>query len=268
MIARDANATYIASMRTHNYAFSSGWAGRFGSRLLAALFVVIAMATPVLAQEAPSGGRGGSILNVLFLAGIAYFLVRSFRRRGGNDGTRPGRWNRPDRDDSYGEDQDRQQPGNVDRHDIARQMWDLLGSQEEERPMSTTPTAEPQGGRIHGFDEVEFLEGAKLFYARYQQACDELEFQPIRDFISDDVFNDAMAKGGQDRTEVMLLNAKLMELKSDDGRTSATVFYDAQLRKGLQGERTEHVREVWEFTRDDAKPGALWVLEDINKVDQ
>lgn len=267
MIAISDFAPYIASMHTRHYALSVGWLADKFPRLVAAVFMVIALASPALAQEAPSGGRSGSLLNILLLGGIAYFLVRSFRRRNnGDDGTRPGRWSRPDSRDAGEHGQD-ERPAQMDRHDAARQMWDMLSSSMEERPEPTTPTGAPSEESARGFDEAEFLEGAKLFFARFQQASDERDFLPIRDFISDEMFSQAMTHGGDGPTEIMLLNAKLMEMKSEDDQTMASVYYDAQLRKGEQGERTEQVRTVWEFSRDDSKPDALWVLEAVNRVD-
>ena len=269
MIALDAIAPYITSMHAHLSVFMTVWLGRVVARLSAALFFTVVMATPVLAQEMPTGNRSGSLLNVLLLAAIAFYLVRSFRKRGGKDGTRPGRWDPTEKDESSAsEDNEQSEPTNVDRHEAARRTWDILSSDGEKQPEPTTPTAVSSGVGAVGFDEVEFLEGAKLFFARFQQARDVGDYQAIRDFISDDVFNEAMAAGDQGRIEVMLLNAKLMELKSEDGRTVSAVFYDAQLRKGDQGERVEHVRQVWEFSRDDTAAGGLWVLERIDRVDQ
>ncbi len=268
MIATNRFALYHTPMHALIPVLFSGRTVRFGVRAVCALFLLVLSATPALAQE-PMSGRSGSLLNVLLLAAVAYFLVRSFRRRGGRgDDTRPGRWSRRD-DDGESDDEGRRPdaPGKpMDRHEAARRTWDILSSDKQDRAEPTTPTGVSSDVRAENFDEVEFLEGAKLFFARFLQARSEGDLPAIRDFISDDVFNEAMSQGDGERTEVMLVNARLMELKSENGRTLATVFYDAQLRKGGQGERTEQVRQAWEFSRDDAKPGALWVLERINRV--
>jgi len=232
-------------------------------RFAGALFVALAVVGPAFAQEAPAGGRSGSLLNILLLGCIAYFLVRSFRRRSGKgDSARPRRWNPAERDDT----DDSPSQGTMDRHEAARQTWDMLSSDKAERPAPSTPTGPAVAPA--GFDEAEFIEGAKVFFSRFQQASDARDFQAIRDFISDDVFAEAMAKVGPGRTEIMLLNARLMEMNSEGGKTTASVFYDAQLRVGEQGERTEHLRAVWEFSRDDSVDNGLWVLEAINPVDQ
>ena len=136
------------------------------------------------------------------------------------------------------------------------------------KPVIVRPSVVPVGG----FDEAEFLEGARLFFTRFQQARDSRELQDIRGFISDEVYADAVAEGQrnlvQGNTETVLLNIRLMDMKTEGGRTSTTVFYDAQIRRGDSGEQPVHVRTVWEFSRDDTTSNALWILEKINKVDQ
>lgn len=219
------------------------------------VFLVVVVASPASAnQQAPAGG--GSILNILLLALIAYFLVRMFRRRSGGDSDR--------RD----EDRDRRNVRPLDRHEAARQMWEhLTGEETPEKAQSTTPT-----GDSAGFDESEFLEGAKLFFSRFQQAEGRQDIDELRSFMSESVYSDAVAMIERDASlghgEVMLLNAKLMEVQNEGGITRATVFYDAQIRRETSRDSSEHVRAVWEFSRDDNVEGGLWILESINKVDQ
>lgn len=254
-------------MQTILHAFSAVLTGRMLSPLLAAVFCVLGAAVPALAQESAQGRTGG-ILNIILLAGIAYFLVRSFRRRSGGDNTRPGRWSRPDEDnDDRTGDEDRSSRSAsrpADRYDAARQTWDWLGGDEaeEDKPSVTTPT-----GRPDAFNEAEFLEGAKMFFSRFQQAVDDHDLDSISDFISDEIHARYVAGQDRERTEIMLLNAKLMELKTERDRTTASVYYDAQLRVGEEG-RPVNLRTVWEFSRDERVPNALWVLEKINSIDQ
>ncbi|WP_316900179.1 Tim44-like domain-containing protein [Pseudodesulfovibrio indicus] len=255
---------------------STGLAGRV-SRCLASASLILLTATPALAQEG-TPSRSGSVLNILLLGVVAYFLVRAYRRRSGHGNDRQDRPKRPDiepRDlrgtggDAPPSDTPAQKP--VDRHEAARRTWDMLSSQPADparpadRPQPTTPTG-PPSARADGFDEAEFLEGAKLFFSRYQQSVGEEEFRDIRDFMSDEVYAEAVA-GHRERAEVMLVTARLMELKQEDGQTVASVYYDAQLRVG-DGGRPDNLRTVWDFARDDSVPDGLWVLEKINSIDQ
>ncbi|XXJ19950.1 TIM44-like domain-containing protein [Desulfovibrio caledoniensis] len=263
-------------MHNDNYVNASGSAVRSTGRLalwLSAPALVLLSATPALAQAAPPS-RTGSVLNILLLVLIAYFLVRMFRRRsgGGNDKTRPGQWSKTDYPTKPGEEgrsdpdagsRDAAKP--MDRHEAARQTWDMLRSEPGDNPAPTTPTGAPQ--RANGFDEAEFLEGAKVLFSRFQQARDKEDFDALRDFLSDEVYSDAVAAGERPHTEVMLVSALLTELNTAAGRTVASVHYDAQLRVGEEG-RPVQLRTVWEFGREDSVPGGLWVLEKINSIDQ
>ena len=266
-------------MHNDNHANAAGFSGRPArllTRWLAAPVLVLLTATPALAQAAPPS-RTGSILNILLLVLIAYFLVRAFRRRSGNDDrTRPGprsggdypdRPGNEDRSDERPASGDEQRPEAkpMDRHEVARRTWDMLSSQGGDRPTPSTPTGAPR--RADGFDEAEFLEGAKVFFSHFQQARDKEDLDAIRDFLSDEVYSDAVAAGERPRTEVMLVSARLLELNSEGGRTAASVHYDAQLRVGEEGRPVQY-RTVWEFGRDDSVPGGLWVLEKINSIDQ
>ncbi|MCJ2164045.1 TIM44-like domain-containing protein [Pseudodesulfovibrio sp. S3-i] len=230
------------------------------------MLLTLVAATPALAQEAPAS-RSGSVLNILLLAGIAYFLIRMFRRRSGNDKGRPDRWSRPDSDVDRGADEvERPELKTMDRHEAARQAWSMLSSEGNAKAApASAPAAPPELG--DGFNEAEFLEGAKIFFSRFQQSVGEQDFQAIRDFMSDEIYAAATTGTGRERTEIMLVSAKLMEMKSDGNRTVASVFYDAQLRVGDTG-RPVQLRTVWEFSRDDGVPNGLWVLEKINSIDQ
>lgn len=233
---------------------------RNGLVALSVGLATVSLASPAYAnQHGPAGG--GSVLNILLLVLIAYFLVRMFRRRSGGDNSRQDRWNNDARNQ-----QDRNTRP-VDRHEAARQMWDVLSSNTEADDQPTTPT-----GSADGFNEDEFLEGAKLFFSRFQQAGSKQDFDDLRGFMSEAVYEEVTAMAERDASfgpsEIMLLNARLMEVRSDGGKTFATVFYDAQIRNGVAGDHSEHIRAVWEFSRDDTVQGGLWTLHAINKVDQ
>lgn len=233
---------------------------RNGLGVLSAGLLTVLLASPASANQQGPGG-GGSVLNILLLVLIAYFLVRMFRRRSGGDNSRHDRWN----NDARNQRDRNARP--MDRHEAARQMWDVLSSDSEGDARATTPT-----GTADGFNEEEFLEGAKLFFSRFQQAGSRQDFDDLRGFMSEEVYEEAVAMAERDASfgpsEIMLLNARLMEVRSDGGTTFATVFYDAQIRNGVAGDHSEHVRAVWEFSRDDTVQGGLWTLHAINKVDQ
>jgi predicted lipid-binding transport protein (Tim44 family) len=244
--------------------------GKAATLTACALFCLLVVSVPALAAAEAAPSRSGSVLNILFLGLIAYFLVRAFRRRGGGDQDRSDE--RTDNDSSARDDRDGDAPSggrpqSMDRHEAARQMWSMLGSGQTD-PVGNAPAAPA----ADGFDEMEFLEGAKLFFSRFQTVGNSRDLDELREFLSDDVYDHAMAKLATEpsfvRTEVMLVDARLMERRNEGGRTVVTVYYDAQLRKGISGDRPYHLRTAWEFSRDDGVENGLWTLDTINKIDQ
>ncbi|CCH47407.1 conserved exported protein of unknown function [Pseudodesulfovibrio piezophilus C1TLV30] len=233
-------------------------------RCLAVLLLIPATVLPAFAeQQTPSSG--GHILNILLLGVIAYFLVRMFRRRmgGGSNSEK-----HSDNDTSKNSRPQGRVLRPMDRHEAARQMWGQLGSEKND---SQTGDAQAEI-RVDGFDEAEFIEGAKILFSRFQQASDSQDFDELKIFLSDEVYTDAVKQSQEFpsgvRTEIMLLDARLMEVKTEEGRTLASVFYDAQIRRGVSGEQPMQIKAVWDFSREDAMEKSLWTLEKINKVDQ
>ncbi|WP_243545964.1 Tim44 domain-containing protein [Pseudodesulfovibrio tunisiensis] len=173
-----------------------------------------------------------------------------------------------DSDDSQ-DDADGKMRRGVDRYEAARRSWEYFQTGEARpEPVENAPQA------AHGqgdFDSSEFLEGAKIFFSRFQEAGDNRDLDSIRDFISDEVYAQAVADletgGVAARTEIMLLDARLVDVRTENGTTSVTVQFDADLRKGISGGQREHVRTVWEFSRDETAPGSLWTLDKINRMD-
>ena len=159
----------------------------------------------------------------------------------------------------------------MDRHEAARQMWQVLSSDSQPQAPSqpSTPTGTPAYSR---FDEAEFIEGAKLLFSRVQEAKDDRDLDSLSAFLSDEAYSQLSAEAARaeegSRTEIMLLNAKVMEVDESGDRTKVTVFYDADLRTGPSGDRNEHVRAVWDFSRESGDASAMWTLDAVNKVDQ
>lgn len=233
----------------------------FSAFSASALMLLIAASPAFANQQAPSAG--GSVLNILLLALIAYFLVRMFRRRSGDDDSQSGNWEKNDPSEKKG-----RVIRPMDRHEAARSAWDHLRSEQDSENVDSHIST---SNETNGFNEAEFLEGAKLFYSRFQQATDSGDFEELKVFLSDEVYADAVLNAQNSRmetTEIMLLNARLMEMKQENNQTLATVFYEAQVRQGGSGGQARHLRSVWEFSRDDTTDNSLWTLEKINKVDQ
>lgn len=124
---------------------------------------------------------------------------------------------------------------------------------------------------LPGFDEAEFLKGAKAAYARLQTSWDKRDMEDIRQFTTPEVWEEIRRQTSEDptpgRTEIVLINGSLQDVKRDGGRTVASVFFDVLLREGQADDVAKSVQELWHFSRDETVPGSFWRLEGIQQVD-
>jgi predicted lipid-binding transport protein (Tim44 family) len=138
-------------------------------------------------------------------------------------------------------------------------------------PAAEATTAPAEGPVLPpGFDAQEFLKGAKVMYTRLQSAWDKRDLDDIRQFTSPEVFDEIRRQAQADptpgKTELVLINPRILEVRETDGQTIASVLYDVMMRENRE-EMTKQVRELWHFSRDAGKPSAFWVLEGIQQVE-
>lgn len=121
------------------------------------------------------------------------------------------------------------------------------------------------------FDQADFMKGAKTVYARLQESWDRRDLEDIRQFTSPEVWEEVKHQAEADphpsKTEIVLVNARLLDVRKRDDQTVASVFYDVLMRETPEQTETSRIREVWHFSRDAKKDGSFWVLEGIQQVD-
>lgn len=134
--------------------------------------------------------------------------------------------------------------------------------------VAATPVEE-QPALPPGFDAQEFLKGAKAIYIRMQSSWDKRDLEDIRQFVSPEVWAEIEHQAQEDpqpgKTELLLINPRILEARETDSQTVVSVFYDVMMREN-QAETAKQVREVWHFSRDKS-PEAFWVLEGIQQVE-
>lgn len=145
------------------------------------------------------------------------------------------------------------------------------------------PYAAPQPGAVYserqaaavpvpsGFDEEEFLKGARAAFVRLQSSWDRRDMEDIREFTSPEVWEEINRQAKDDpepgNTEIVTLDAELTSVEQKDGRTVATVLFKVLLREEPKRDTAEDVREIWHFSREDSKPASFWKLEGIQQVE-
>lgn len=196
-----------------------------------------------------SGFTGPGLLDLVVFGGLAFLLIRYLRARRtaaeGLDG------------DFFLTPPQGSHPG--DRWNNA-----AAGSAGE-------PGKAPGPSIPSDFDQTDFIKGAKAVYARLQESWDRRDLEDIRQFISPEVWEEAKRQARADphpsKTEIVLLNARLLDVKKTDGQTVASVLYDVLLRETPGQAETSRIREVWHFSRDDKEVGSFWVLVGIQQVE-
>jgi predicted lipid-binding transport protein (Tim44 family) len=142
-----------------------------------------------------------------------------------------------------------------------RMQYAGLGSETVAAPPPSQATgfeAQPQvaaaGASVPAdFDVAGFLRGAKLNYMRLQIANDRGDLDELREFTSDGLFDelkkDLLARGGaKQQTDVLALNADLLEVVTEGGTHWASVRFSGTARESPGGAATGF-EEVWNLAK-------------------
>lgn len=122
----------------------------------------------------------------------------------------------------------------------------------------------------HGLNEQEFLTGAKALYTRLQASWDRRDIDDIRQFTSPEVHAEitrqATLDPAQGRTEILMVEARVLEARTAGTETVISVLFDAMLREDDANAPAEQIREVWHIRRDENASAPQWTLEGIQQL--
>lgn len=190
------------------------------------------------------GFSGISFIDILLIGGGLFLLMRFLRSR------------QPAAQTAGGPSPTR---------DLSRDAWSNL-RETQNRTSSATPDYPA------GFDAKDFLEGAKAAYTRLQASWDARDLDDLRQFTSAEVFAEIKAQAASDpnpgKTEILLLEASLLEAKTLGNQTIATVLFDTMLREDSASAPAEQVREAWHFSRYETGGAKHWVVEGIQQLER
>lgn len=228
------------------------------------------------------GGMGGwgaggiGFLDILLIGLVIFFAVKLLRRRS----------TAPDNSASAGQDGGQATPPPpADARTRAEQSWDALRSHPESgatggfgaataqpQPQpEAQPETEVQPTVPPGFNVPEFLEGAKTVYARLQHSWDRRDLDDIALFTTPEVLDEIRRQAEADpkpsKTELLLINARLLEFREEARDTVTSVYFDVLLREDITEDRPKQVREVWQFSRPTGDLDANWRLEGIQQLE-
>jgi predicted lipid-binding transport protein (Tim44 family) len=128
---------------------------------------------------------------------------------------------------------------------------------------ATTGSAAPAG-----LDEAEFLRHAKRNFMRLQEAHDSKDLSALRDFLAPDVYRSIEADlqsswGVAQNTEVLALEAELVEVTQESGSHIVSVRFSGSIREGAERE-PEPFSETWHLEKPVNGRGG-WIVAGIQQ---
>jgi len=203
------------------------------------------------------GGGGVGLLDLILIGGGLFLLFKFLRSH--RAATEAG----PSLARTY--EAEPREPSPSPMEDAARSGWANLGT-------SPTPGAAASAGPEipAGFDVNDFLTGAKTLFARLQRSWSARDLADIAAFATPAFMEDVRKQAAEDPTptptDVLLVDAKLLEVRKQGQVTIASAYFDTLLREDPKAGQPEQVREVWHFVRREDTPGDTWRLDAIQQL--
>ena len=199
-----------------------------------------------LASMFAGGGLGafgnaiGTILMALAAAAVIMFLIGKFRRS----------------------QQPNMQYAGAGAPDNAPQPL-------REAAFASGSSVKNSGNIPHDFPVESFLRNAKMSFIRLQAANDRKDINDVREYTTPEIFAEIsmqMQERGntQQATEVVSINAELLEVVNEGEYLIASVLFTGQLREN--NEMLENIDEVWHIQRNANDVNSTWLLAGVQQV--
>jgi predicted lipid-binding transport protein (Tim44 family) len=222
-------------------------AGLAAGGLLAALFM---------------GGafEGINMMDVLMLAALiggVFFVVRMLRKPKQEHSARPMQYSG-------------MQETSTD-HSATPGATAATGSGPETTPRASAVAPVSGTANIPADFQVEpFLRNAKTSFIRLQAANDARDLNDIREYTTPEMYAEISMqineRGNEpQRTDVLAINAQLLEVVTEKDMAIASVRFNGQLRESPQS-APEAFDEIWHVQKDLKDPDAVWLLAGIQQV--
>ena len=130
--------------------------------------------------------------------------------------------------------------------------------------------AQPNAGNIpQDFPVESFLRSAKSSFIRLQAANDSKDINDVREYTTPEIFAEIsmqMQERGNtvQKTEVIAINAELLEVVNEGDYTIASVRFMGQLSEN--GGTPENVDEIWYIQKSLQQANAAWLLAGIQQT--
>jgi len=120
------------------------------------------------------------------------------------------------------------------------------------------------------FDGPAFAEGAKSHYIRLQAAWDQADWRDIRTYTTPQLFAELQQEHSRSATpgqftEVVTLNAELLQVQRDGDQVLASVRFSGLIREEADSP-AQPFDEVWHVQHAWATPEGDWLISGIQQV--
>ncbi len=129
----------------------------------------------------------------------------------------------------------------------------------------------PHAANIPADFQVEpFLRNAKTSFIRLQAANDARDLNDIREYTTPEMYAEIsmqISERGDEpqKTEILAINAELLEVVTTDDQAIASVHFNGQLRDA-PGASPETFDEIWHVQKNLKDPESVWLLAGIQQV--
>lgn len=119
------------------------------------------------------------------------------------------------------------------------------------------------------FDVEAFVKQAKHAFVALQAANDRGDLDALRELVSDELFEslkqdiDARVGGAAQQTDVVTLDAQLLEVVTESGTHWASIRFSGMLREEGSG-TPSHFEEIWNLQKPE-KGSSGWILAGIQQ---
>ena len=130
------------------------------------------------------------------------------------------------------------------------------------------PAGQPASTRPDWFQDEPFLREAKAHFIRLQAAYDAGDLNDIREYTTPEVFAEIslqiQERGGKaNKTEVVTLNAEMVDVASENGLAIASVRFSGLIRE--DGGQAAPFSEEWHIQKSLSQPAAPWFVAGIQQ---
>ncbi len=256
-----------------NQAAKPGWAGRPG---LMGMLGGLALGGLLGSMLGGGGFSGINFMDMLVFGGIAFLLYKLFVAKKAGSTQRPA-YNRT-ADNSYQDTAASHPEPQATQTNSSGFDTDILFKKDKNTAASydqSVQPVQPDAGFVSAaipkdFDQLAFLSGAKIAFANLQKAWDERDLAEIRGLTTDKVFAEIQdqlkASTTENRTEILKLEAELLEVREVGSELQAVVMFDSIMREDANAQ-AEQVREVWHFIKPKVSIQPKWYLDGIQQLE-